>query len=636
MRLVFILFNVVGYFCNMKRLKVRGIINLLSLLLMVSACTQEDIVTVMDGIMPVSRVQIDLGSNESLTVETARVIVFDRNGKRVSNTLLQVAAENFSLENGACKLTLASNEFQARLGTNHIYVVLNEGTGGEEIVDRLNSVSTSAEMEEIRRLPVNYTGLLEVEPDKEPAFLMCVHDDVSVASGSSPIDITGLDANSYGFSMRRTMAKVVLESIWGGVKPDGKILGTDILYNPSLSTDQTGSDDIVAIDVNGNMSGVNKKLAATSEVFVTKVELINVPNKYSWFQEEDDTQDAVLYDGGYLESQDITSGFTLNGDYLSRDWYGNIKVDGTVDFIRIDALPAFWRQSEKSSGSGSYALQEAYAFATKWEEDNYSTNGPYIINSGNFVPWVKENYGKGQYEPGEIIPENLKLRSNLNPAAWSIDGGGAYYIPENIQDNSSKQTKLRVHFSIASIMATLTEKELQEKINQVITDKQVPIVREDGVDLIINSNDNWQSAGITYVRNQGKYVKNPSTVGDGKLLDGTPISKDKDQEWGVCYEGIKTKISGKGVAVDNRDGYYIVDVKNVSKNLYIDVPLSNYDESKNSGANDNNIYRGHEYRVQLYVTREGAWNNASTAGRTIQVGGEELVIVGKVVATPMK
>lgn len=611
---------------------------------MVSACTQEDIVTVMDGIMPVSRVQIDLGSNESLTVETARVIVFDRNGKRVSNTLLQVAAENFSLENGACKLTLASNEFQARLGTNHIYVVLNEGTGGEEIVDRLNSVSTSAEMEEIRRLSVNYTGLLEVEPDKEPAFLMCVHDDVSVASGSSPIDITGLDANSYGFSMRRTMAKVVLESIWGGVKPDGKILGTEISYNPNSVTDQTGTSDIVAIDENGNLIGGNVQLAGTSEIFVNKIELLNVPNEYSWIQEKEGSQVATAYSGDYLPAQNISSGFTLDNGYLQRVWPGSIVANGLIDFSRIDRFPVFYKQ-EANKGVDSYDIQPAYPWGESEKPNPKSDDAEF--NSGNFIPWVTALYSGNRIIEGEVVPNlgTMRLTSNINPAAWGLIGNGlSYYIPENIASDYSKQTMIRVYFSIGVVTAEVDKQEIQKIISESLSQDKLPIIKEDGSEVVINGKD------VSEVIARAKLVVNPAVndpndnevMGDGKIGGVAIVGKkpeEKDKYWGICYDGINAIWHGKDVVINNQDGYYYVDTNNTISNLYVDVPLNNYDASSNTGSNDHNIYRGREYKVKLFVTKQGGnWpssKSSEAASRSFQIGSEEFIVTSSVEVSPL-
>lgn len=594
-----------------------------------------------DHYLTLSRVEIDApAANEYVIVETARVLVFDAYGNRISNQLFQGIEGEY--DGKAYILNFGNAKMDARNGTNHVYVVLNEATGGLTASLEAEDL-TKTKMDEIRSGKIPYTALIPVEKnadgtDKELPFVMCVYDQVNVTEREQALNLTGFEQYGtpvYGYGMRRTMAKVVLESVIGGVSPDGTIVGTNEKWNGNVETDQT-VDDIVIIDQDGNMSGGNTALASTSEVFVTKVELLNVPNEYSWAQDKNDSQDQIVYEGGYLAAQDISAGFTPNTNYLSRSWPGNIKADGTIDFSRTDHFPVFWKQ-EANKGINSYDLQEAYAFAS--EPDPKSQDAEF--NSGNFIPWVTALYAGDRIIEGEIVPkfESMELKSSLNPAVWTLDGNEtAYYIPENIVSDEAKSTMLRVYFSIGVVTAKIDPEIIKAIIDKSLADEKVPIIKEDGTIIEITGKD------VSYVISQAKAIKN-SSPRDGYIggikYDGNEITAEKDLEWGICYDGINAIWHGENVPIENQDGYYFINTADPTRTLYIDVPLNNDTNQgidNTTGADDHNIYRGHEYRVKLYVNKTNdAWSkSAGAATRTIQVGDEELTIIGKVVATPMK
>ena len=90
-------------------------------------------------------------------------------------------------------------------------------------------------------------------------------------------------------------------------------------------------------------------------------------------------------------------------------------------------------------------------------------------------------------------------------------------------------------------------------------------------------------------------------------------------------------------------------IRDFAAGLNNDMVEGNYSENdyaentyegnqKPEGATNYNIYRGHEYRVKLYVTKSrDEWGrSANPASRTINIGGEELTITGKVTASPIK
>lgn len=624
---------------------------LTALLGVFSACN-----TVLDDPLPasgnhyltLSRVVINATDNiEYVDIETARVLIFDANGNCVTNQLFGIQGE-YDNNNKAYILNFGNAKIDARYGTNHVYVVLNEETGG--LTTSLETEGlTKAQMDGIRSGKIPYTELIPVEKDengkdKELPFVMCVYDQVNVTERVQALNLTGFGDRGtpvYGYGMRRTMAKVVLESIIGGVSPDGTIVGINEKYDYTRTDDQTGSGDLCTIGANGVMNGTDeaKSLALTNEIMIKKIELINVPAKYSWANNESVYND----EDGYNAAMNITEGMANPLGYIDRDWKGSIITNGTVDFTRIDALPALWKHAKNSS---SYGFEERYPFSEPWDIDNWTTNGPYYLNSGEFVQYIKDAYGENgnlDYEEGPVVPKNLQLTSTLNPAVWTINTNLGYYIPENIQSQENgKYTSLRIYYTIASIMANVTPEEIQDAINSALDADKVPIVGEDGETLIINKNDNWQAKGVTYIRERGHFVENPTTLRDGKNSKEENVGELNDIEWGIKYDGLETIWTGTGVVIENRPGKYFADES--YEEFYIDVPLNN-DEYKNTkgeeenwqydSSTDNNIYRGTEYRVKLYITRQGALQSASSTSRTINIGGEELTITGKVVATPM-
>lgn len=607
-----------------------------------SACTEIDDEPAMVKTRSLTMSRIAIADN--VNVQTARVLVFDESGALVTNVgpisnLVQDANNDNILNINA---TNGTDKILAKVGKNSVYVVLNEADNisNYNLTERLEGITAKSDLLDLLKEPINYNNLIPVG-DTEPPFLMCVYDDnVNVTNQTEILDLTGL--KEYGFPMRRSMAKIVLESIIGGVKPDGKIVGTEEIYNPEAIGDQTGNSDECTINNGGLMVGDDNAiaLALTNEILIQKVELLNVPTKYYL------NQDATEYNSlnGYL-SAIITEGMTNNLGYINRDWKGSITTDGTVDFTRTDALPALWKHAKNSS---SYGFEERYPFSEPWDTENWSTNGPYYLNSGEFVQYIQEAYGENgnlEFEEGPIVPHNLQLTSILNPGVWTINTNIGYYIPENIQpEENSKYTSLRVYYTIGSIMANVTEDEIEDAIHSALDNNKVPIVGEDGKTLVINKNDNWQAEGVTYIRNRGHFIQNPTKLRDGKNSKDELVGESNDIEWGIKYDGIETIWTGTGVVISDRPGYYFAD--QTYQTYSIDIPLNN-DEYKNGKGDennwqydtdtDNNIYRGREYHVKLYVTKQGAWNNqTNTASRTINIGGEELTITGKVVTTPMK
>lgn len=614
-----------------------------------SCAPEDDLVSALHekSYVTLSRVVIPLDNNdntkEHITVESVRVLIFDGiSGNIISNTL--VSGENnisgsYDASHNAYIISLNNTAIAAYAGNHDVYVVLNENAFGANL--GLGSVTTKKGMNDIKNQPVPYNTIMAVPAGNEPPFLMCTYDKVNIPSGSTAtnpfvIDMTGLDAGDYAFSMRRSMAKIVLESVWGGVKPDGNntILGTGISFDPTATTDQTGNGDIVQIDKDGNMTGGNTDLAATSEVFVTKVELWNVPNSYSWAQDKDQT----VYTGNYLDPLDISSGFALDGNYFERNWLGDITTSGTVNFTRTDSMPAIYKYAMNGK---AYGINEVYPYNTiEKNPDDFTSSGPYDLNSGNFITWIQDVYGdKNNYQEGEVVPNNLNLQSKLNPAVWTLKGNCAYYIPENI---GNKNTTLRVYFSIGSIMANISDEELDKIVQDAIKKSDVTI--EGGESGTVNFNES-KNAVMEVIRGMGGYVENKSELGDGLLPNGNPVAIEDDQKYGIYYTGVKTIWSNKEpIDVTEREGEFYVDTTN---NFYIDVLLNNDDEKgfddaeddENVGSKDHNIYRGYEYRVKLYVTRSNEkwpYRNAGAASRTINIGGEELTITGKVTASPIK
>lgn len=583
------------------------------------------------------------------TVETLRVLTFNSSGALMGNVLLQGNQLGIAADaSNHWIITIPNNTFvEASYGDNHVYVVLNESVAG--ITEQLTAANlTQTQMETIRGGKVAYNELIPVTEGSEPPFIMCVYDVVNVSQSQATLNLTGLGDGdygepTYGFPMRRTMAKIVLESVYGGVGVDGKIIGTDITYNPSSTTDQTGTEDIVTLGSDGKPiagSTGNVDLAYTSEVFVSKLEILNVPTEYSWAQEKDDSLNNVTSSASsFLPAQDVSNAYVLpenpipSQNYMQRVWNGSIVASGSVGFARIDSFPIFYKQ-EANKGVNSYDIGEAYPFAS--EPDPTSDDAEF--NSGNFIPWVTELYGGDHIIEGVVTPklETLDLTSDLDPAAWSVAtvaGKNEYYIPENIQTNNpANQTMLRVHLSIGNVMVNVDEEEIQRIINESLAAEKIPIIKEDGTQITITGKD------VSYVIQQAKAIQNPTTIGDGLGSQGQAIVQDL--AWGICYDGINAIWSGTYEDIKDQQGYYFVDVTSKVTNFYVDIPLYN-----NDAPNDHNIYRGHEYKVKLYITRQNGddnWVQKSNSNRSItyhqlptmtRSGAEDLCIAAEVVTS---
>ncbi len=573
-----------------------------------TACTNEEEVPVHEdkGNHPVvmtSRVAIADNAN----IETARVLVFGSDGNLVSNSGVITVTDGMVAGN---ILTVSSGNILADTGTNHVYVVLNEETGNLSV--SLESVQTKEAMEILRSTPVDYPGLISADGEKEPAFLMCVYDEVNVTSETTSLDITGLDEDDYGFSMKRTMAKVVLEQIVGGVGADGTIVGTESTWDEVKNVDQIPGDT------------ENKDLIATSELFVQKVELINVPISYSWKQEKGSEGEAYTKD--FHEGMSLTNDLEpIPSGFLQRVWPGKISASGTVGFDRTDYIEGIWLQ-EANSGTNSYGFTPVYFDITENQGGVKSfyekhPDGSVDLNDGNFETWLALNYGtEGAIVPGDIEPKDLELNNiTIDPAPWYIDAGKAYYIPENITENEERYTKLRVYYKIADVAAHISDDKVLAAIQASVGAGDFDIVQTDGTNIDFSTDE-----GLTYFYSLGHWV--------------SKSGNDDDNMKGYAWTGFSIRVSGENVQITGEgNGYYHASGDNVG---YIDVPLNNDMVEENVDTDtDHNIYRGREYRVKLYITKKNSdsWSrSASSASRTVQIGGEEFCITGKVVATPMK
>ncbi len=588
-------------------------------------------------------------SDESLTVESLRVLIFN-NSALVSNKLFE---SGFSFDNSGDNWIVSMDGdayVDARYGVNAVYVVLNEDTGG--LTSSLEGITTQQEMEDLRKGTVAYTELIPVDNNNEPPFLMCVYDNnVNITATKTELDLTGLGDPTYGFPMRRTMAKVVLETIYGGVSTDGKILGTEIVYDPNSATDQTGTGDKVTLDKNGIPtveSTGNKELAGTSEVFVSKLEILNVPTEYSWAQEKDNSQNNVTSSASsFLPPQDISTAYVLpenpipSQNYMQRVWNGSIVASGSIDFSRTDSFPSFYRTHATSGGSNAYQLEEAYIYSSEPSSSQLATS----FNSGNFFDFVQEDiYGpESEIIEGIVTPkfETLNLTSSIDPSAWSVafvEGKNQYYIPENIQTASSNRTMLRVYLSIGKVMVDVDPEKIKQIIDDALSSENLPIIKEDGEQIIITKGNL-----NTVVTGMAQAIQNPTTVGDGLGSKGQNIGTSYDSAWGICYTGINAIWSGNYSGITNQEGYYFVDVTSNQTNYYIDIPLYNNDK-----PDDHNIYRGHEYRVKLYVTKKSSanWTPVAETNRSVSYhelpmmttrGGEsDLCIAAEITTIPTK
>lgn len=652
-----------------------------------SCAPEDDLVSALydKSYVTLSRVVIPLDNNdntkEHITVESVRVLIFDGiSGNIISNTL--VSGENnisgsYDASHNAYIISLNNTAIAAYAGSHDVYVVLNENAFGANL--GLGSVTTKTGMDNIKNQPVPYNTIMAVPAGNEPPFLMCTYDRVNIPSGSTAtnpfvIDMTGLDAGDYAFSMRRSMAKIVLESVIGGVKPDGTIVGTTTKWNGKVSEDQISGDTD------------NQDLIATSAVHILGVELINVPNQFYWNHDGSDPTTQSPYNVTYhTDAIPIaTSDFNLTEKYFDREWPGDITASGVVPFTRVDALYSIWKTDDNKGSKPYVIISEADALndpatyynwlitdhpvypaitdnkaqtisyaeynKTAYNYDKYTideegiihlwntsgvemdlpNNSSYLLNSGNFTTWFKENFGNstGNFEPGTPVAGTPSVTAKINPAVWVLDfNQNSYYIPENIPQDEESYTKLRITASIAIPTAILDEKKVNDAINK-------------------------QDTGGTLIQDEGTLDMSDTNIQKYMFAKGTmtPYTADtQGARYGyhaLKYSGLNRVYTGE-VQVDEGKGQYDAITGMTAKKVVIEVPLTNDTyENKNGDVNnwkedtdtDHNIYRGHEYRVKLYVTKSNdEWRrSANPASRTINIGGEELTITGKVTASPIK
>lgn len=545
---------------------------------------------------------IAIPEGEQLALEKVRILVFDASGNMVSNTLFPITDDNitvsFDEEKQVYIIEFNDMVVEARRGTNFIYVVLNENAFGSTI--NLTNVPNKAAMEELRSKPIPYSTPIIIpiteEVTQEPPFLMCTYAEVDITETSTrdnpqSIDMTGVNINGkYAYSMRRTMAKVVLESVTGGQDSNGNEVSED-------------------------------KMIETSAVHILKMELINVPNSFSWKDEFQIGYDKPEYAGGYLGPVDLGEGLSFNEEngYYARTWDGEIKISGEIEFSRTDALGDLWKTKMNES---SYGLVPMYPFqlsgnivtnGSNKDTLDRSKGGPYSLNSGNFVTFMRTKYiQEGNFTPGEYIPGELHSTPTIIPKIWILHlNNAAYYIPENI--TSSKQTMIRVTASIATPVAHFTAEEINKIIADAVQsgDYVGEIVGDDG--LLINPS-NKDSIG-TFLLERGHFVQRTPGV----------------NEWGIRYSGLKRYFKGETTVTD-KDGYYakITPEEGGEQIFTFDIPLNNDDGNHREDLiNDHNVYRGHEYRVKLFVTKENEVWRSRNASRPIQISGT-------VTATPIR
>ena len=577
------------------------------------------------------------------TVETLRVLTFNSSGALMGNVLLQGSELGIAADaSNHWIITIPTDTFvEASYGDNHVYVVLNESVAG--ITEQLTAANlTQTQMETIREGKVAYNELIPVTEGEEPPFIMCVYDVVNVSQSQTTLNLTGLDSDDdepiYGFPMRRTMAKIVLESVYGGVGADGKIIGTDITYNPSSTTDQTGTGDTS-----------NKRLINAGEIFIHKVELINVPKSYSWRQ---NVNENVTYPSvnGYSAFNMTSELPTQSGspNFLARNWYGSISASGTVGFTREDHLGGIWLAST-NSGTNSYDYGEKYYDITKGGDRSFyekNLNGQVALNEGNFPPWLAGAYDDMPIIPGEVIPTTPQLNNiEVDPSPWNIDIGRGYYIPENIPANTNdSHTKLRVYYKMADISATIDEDKMMAAIKETIQNGDFDIVQDDGNTVDFSTPEGkayFYSLG--YWRSQQGYVQNDYINGtrpenDWKDGSGNTYKTGTDVIYaGYTWSGLKVVVKGDGITVNGvKNGYYFASLATNETVGYIDVPLYN---PTTDGVSDNNVYRGTEYKVKLYVTDK--LNPVSQSGNVTyhqlptmtRSGAEDLCIAAEVVTS---
>ena len=612
-----------------------------------------------------------VSENESLTVNSMRVLIFN-NGALVSNNLFE---SGFSVDGTGDNWIVSMNNdaayVEARYGANDVYVVLNEAAGG--LTASLEAVQTKAAMDNLRTGKVAYTNLIAVDNTNEPGFLMGVYDEVNIDTTKTTLDMTGLGLGTptYGFPMRRTMAKVVLESVVGGVDLKGKVLGLNEDWNNNAAVDQEEGDTD------------NDDLIATSAVHILGLDLVNVPTHYSWQQDEyPSTNNYPASPTTYRADPIPVAEFTgqNSSEYFARTWPGSITVSGTVPFTRVDKITDIWKV-EGGSGGNAYATippassdqDPAYYYIFTKNQSGYNTsvhnakltdlsddkydkvkgsgydhytvengnirlwtkdgteildvpnNQVYTLNSGNFITWYKNTYNKdfSTSIPGTPVAGTPQANAvKINPAVWVLDFNKmSYYIPENIPGDGGDYTKLRITASIAIPTAVLDPVKVQEAIKKLAESGETGDLVQD--DTIIE----WTDANIM------KYM----------YAKGELIPHDQDPNiYALKYAGL-SRIFGGTVDVGESTGQYDAITGMTAQKVTIEVPLNN-DEN----ATDHNIYRGHEYRVKLYVTKKSSanWTPEAEANRSVTYhelpamttrGGEsDLCIAAEVIATPVE
>ena len=599
-----------------------------------------------------------VNASESLTVKSMRVLIFN-NGALVSNKLF---TSGYTIDGTGNNWIVSMNNdaayVEARYGANDVYVVLNEEAGG--LTTSLNAVKDKTDMEALRTGKVAYTNLIAVDNANEPAFIMCVHDVVTIDATKTTLDLTGLAESSYGFPMRRTMAKVVLESVVGGVGLDGKVLGLNEEWNKDAANDQRDGDTD------------NDELIATSAVHILGLDLVNVPTHYSWQQDSNTSTDFPASPTTYRADPIPVAEFKgqNSSEYFAREWAGHITASGTVPFTREDRLFSIYK-TQDNQGSQAYAItsesdainnpdnyyiwgisdspdypnpapamsvtlaeanKEGYTHYTMDVNGNItlwngttevSPSGVFIFNSGNFIKWFRDNFNasSGKYTPGTPVagaPEGVA--ATIDPAVWKLDfNQKSYYIPKNISSSSANQTKLRITASIAIPTAKLDPDAVQKAIEDLGRDEVGELVQDEAI-LNMESTDNI----LRYMYAKGSLIPHPTKTG----------------YYALAYAGLSRIFSGS-ITVSEGTGQYDAITGMTAQKVTIEVPLNNED------ATDHNIYRGHEYKVKLYVTKKKAnWTPVAEANRSVTYhelplmttrGGEsDLCIAAEVIATPVE
>lgn len=561
--------------------------------------------------LKLSRSTISLAENETLTLNSVRILVFDSNGHKVSNKRFSInetnTKVNFDSINHVHIIEFGNDiVVEARQGVNAVYLVLNEEAFGANLTSSLDVVANKEQMETVRNGKVSYNIPIKVNGGEvEPAFVMCTHDDNVLIDGGTIdepylLDMTGTTSDSYGYGMRRSMAKVVLESVEGGKYANGEILS-------------------------------GEKLIETSAVHILGIELINVPNSYSWKDEREGYNEQ--YNGEYLDKPiNFAEGLSFNDEkgYYERVWLGKITVSGVIPFSRTDALKDLWKT--KMTGA-DYGLEPSYNMSLGKKKDQIlisnkdttlrrGANSPYDLNMGNFVKFFNNTYWMSDsYTPGSPVPGIPQTTPDINPAVWSlVDAKGGFYVPENIVMNG-RQTKIRVTAAIATPTAYFEADEIQKIIDEAIKngDYKGEIVVDEGQNLDPNKESN-QDEIFAFLLSRGRCVKDPEGPNDWEngIWNG----------WGITYGGFKRIFKGE-TEVSNKEGYYTKIADAAPENRFIfELPLNN-DTGDGTDLDDHNVYRGCEYRIKLYIVKEPQWSREAGNGLC------PLQVKGKIIAKPM-